>query len=70
MNALLSNKTLRGIVVGLAAGAVLGATVGWVYTTTAQEDAEANRAGATDYLKLGIALLTIARQVGDFALRA
>lgn len=69
MNAL-NNKTLRGIVVGLAAGAVLGAAIGWVYSATAQEDAEANRAGPADYLKLGIALLTIARQVGDFALRA
>jgi hypothetical protein len=64
----------RFIVIGALAGAVLGATAAWAYTK-AQEGklpaaGQAGRtlrlqAGAPEYVKIGVALIALVRQVVD-----
>lgn len=59
----------RGILIGALAGALLGAAIGWVYASRADGD-EAVNLTPGDYFKLGIALLGVARQVGDLVQRS
>jgi len=60
----------RGIIIGALAGALLGAAIGWAYTSAAAEDAKSTELSPGDYFKLGIALLGVARQVGEVVQRA
>lgn len=62
------------IIIGGAVGAVLGATAAWVYTQAQQgkltDNAQAAgqlrlRAGAPDYVKVGISLFALLRQITD-----
>ena len=63
------SNVLKGIVVGALAGALLGAAVGWAYASAAGEDGRKTGLTPGDYFKLGIALLGVARQVGEVAQR-
>lgn len=64
----------RAILIGGAVGAVLGATVAWAYAQ-AQESKTASsaaagqrlrfRAGPSDYVKVGMSLLSLLRQITD-----
>lgn len=67
---MIQNQTVRGIVFGAMAGAVLGAVIGWVYSATAQETPEEIHLRPFDYLTLGAAMFSIARQVGELSQRA
>jgi hypothetical protein len=68
-----SNRNLA-IIIGGSVGAALGATAAWFYVN-AQEDklapelAEAHRlrlqAGAPEYVKIGITILALMKQVTD-----
>jgi hypothetical protein len=70
----LSPKT-TAILLGTAIGATLGATAGWAYIRELESRNAANalaiglppkmNAGAGDFVKLGIALLALVRQVDD-----
>jgi len=63
-----NNQQIRGILIGAVAGALLGAAIGWAYTDSANEDQSPGLAPG-DYFRLGIALLGVARQVGDVVSR-
>jgi hypothetical protein len=63
------NHRVKSMLVGLAAGALLGATFAWV--ASADHDPENPDAkiglaklGPSDYFQLGISILNIARQFG------
>jgi hypothetical protein len=69
-----SPKT-TAILLGTAIGATLGATAGWAYMRQLEARNASNavaiglpakmNAGAGDFIKLGIALLALVRQVDD-----
>lgn len=61
---------LRGILVGALAGALLGAAIGWAYSSAVQDGSANDRLTPGDYFKLGIALLGVARQVGEVVQRS
>ncbi len=65
----MKDKKTQGILFGVLIGAVLGAAIGWAYTSSRKDDNEAARLAPGDYFKLGIALLGVARQVGDVVQR-
>ncbi len=64
----------RAILIGVAAGALLGATFAWVAgdgSDDAQEQENPISAlGPVDYFQLGISILTLARQFGGMLQRA
>ena len=67
------NNRTKSMLVGLLAGAVLGATFAWVVNDG--EDDEDTRVGLTalgpaDYFTLGISILTLARQFSGMVKRA
>jgi len=68
------NKRRRGIIIGAVAGALLGALIAWVYTGS-QAEAEAGEKSAsphiapTDWIRLGAAILGVARLIGDLVKR-
>ncbi|MEA3335696.1 MAG: hypothetical protein U9R25_07265 [Chloroflexota bacterium] len=65
-----NDSMIKGILIGALAGAALGAAVGWAYSSAMGEAEEQSLAlNPGDYFKLGIALLTVARQVGDVTRR-
>lgn len=58
----------RSVIVGLIAGALLGAAFAWI-ASDGQEDGDRavspiSRLGPGDYFTLGISILTLARQFG------
>lgn len=65
----MNNATTRGILIGAVAGALLGAAIGWAYASGVEEGKNPGLAPG-DYFRLGIALLGVARQVGELAERA
>ena len=60
------NYRTKSIVIGLLAGAVLGAALGWVVSDDDLDDEMSGLAslGPGDYFQLGISILTLARQFG------
>jgi formate/nitrite transporter FocA (FNT family) len=68
----MSHKT-RAIIVGIAAGALLGAAFAWIAGDDAgEESGESNplaHLGPGDYFTLGISILTLARQFGGMLKR-
>lgn len=66
---------MRSMLIGLVAGAFLGATFAWV-ASDGNEDGEADgvaalkKLGPMDYFSLGIAILTLARQFGGMLNKA
>jgi hypothetical protein len=65
------NDKVRALIIGSAAGALLGATFAWLSADSSQEDEHGNRStaisqlGPMDYLALTIAILGLARQFGS-----
>ncbi len=63
------NHRMRSLLIGVVAGAMLGATFAWV-ASDKDGDGEADavaaikQLGPMDYFSLGIAILTLARQFG------
>ena len=68
------NHRTRAIIVGVAAGALLGATFAWVARDGSPESSEdenpISALGPVDYFQLGISILTLARQFGGMLKRA
>lgn len=62
----------RGVLLGAAAGALLGAVVGWMYSRQSPDPQRQPLAalGPLDFVKLGVILLSTARQLGEFVQRA
>lgn len=69
----MSQRT-RAILIGVAAGALLGATFAWVASdgsgVEAEEDHPIASLGPLDYFQLGISILTLARQFGGMLKKA
>lgn len=70
------NTKLRSIIIGIGAGALLGAAFAWVASeaTDADDDGNALNAvtqlGPMDYFTLAIAIFTLARQFGNMLKKA
>ena len=68
------NHKTKSILIGVAAGALLGATFAWVagdgYDAENEEHNPVAALGPTDYFQLGISILTLARQFGGMLRRA
>ncbi len=68
----MSHKT-RAVIIGIAAGALLGAAFAWIAgDDSGQEDGDGNalaHLGPGDYFTLGISILTLARQFGGMLKR-
>ena len=68
------NHKARAILIGLGAGALLGAAFAWVASDGDDKDGEQTFAisslGPTDYIALGISILTLARQFGGMLRKA
>lgn len=62
----------RGVLLGAAAGALMGAVVGWMYSHQSRDPQRQQLAalGPLDFVKLGVILLSTARQLGEFVQRA
>jgi len=60
---------VKTILVGLAAGAALGALIGWIASAGVDfeggEEHGVAKLQPKDYLALGMSILTLARQFGD-----
>jgi hypothetical protein len=68
----MSHRT-KSILIGLAAGALLGATFAWVAGNGSHDDERGSAIsalGPVDYFQLGISILTLARQFGNMLNRA
>jgi hypothetical protein len=69
------NHKMRSLLIGVVAGAMLGATFAWVASDNnndGESDAVAaiKQLGPMDYFSLGIAILTLARQFGGMLKKA
>mgnify|MGYP001825678083 CR=1 FL=1 len=68
------NHKTKSILIGVAAGALLGAAFAWVagdgYDEENEEQNPVAALGPTDYFQLGISILTLARQFGGMLRRA
>jgi hypothetical protein len=70
------NHKTRALLIGVGAGAFLGASFAWIASERKEEDDQGNALSAVkslgpmDYLALGIALLTLARQFGGMLKKA
>lgn len=64
----------RAILIGVAAGALLGATFAWVAGDGSddlpEKQSPMSALGPVDYFQLGISILTLARQFGGMLQRA
>ena len=64
------NTRRKAVLIGLVAGALLGAAFAWV-ASDGEPDEDGNelrgvaKLGPTDYFSLGMSILTLARQFGD-----
>lgn len=69
------NRKVKALLIGLLAGAALGAAIGWVVADGEEKvGTDGERLGVTalgpgDYFKLGISLLTLAREFGQMMKR-
>jgi hypothetical protein len=62
------NTKIKSVLIGLVAGALLGAALGWVVSDGDAESGEGAvglaALGPADYFQLGISILSLARQFG------
>jgi hypothetical protein len=69
------NPKIKSLLIGVLAGALLGAAIGWVVADGSEErGAGGERMGVAalgpgDYFKLGISILTLAREFGQMMKR-
>ncbi len=66
----MSNDRRKAVLIGVLAGALLGAAFAWVASEDDDNIEEGEirgvaKLGATDYFSLGMSILTLARQFGD-----
>jgi hypothetical protein len=70
------NTKLRSMLIGIGAGALLGATFAWVASEATENDDDGNpmqavaQLGPMDYFTLAIAIFTLARQFGNMLKKA
>jgi hypothetical protein len=70
------NTKLRSLIIGVGAGALLGATFAWVASEASDPDEDGNplnavaQLGPMDYFALAIAIFTLARQFGSMLKKA
>jgi hypothetical protein len=70
------NTKLRSMLIGIGAGALLGATFAWVASEATENDEDGNamhavaQLGPMDYFTLAIAIFTLARQFGNMLKKA
>jgi hypothetical protein len=70
------NTKLRSMLIGVGAGALLGATFAWVASEATGNDQDGNpmqavaQLGPMDYFTLAIAIFTLARQFGSMLKKA
>ncbi|MFN8464377.1 MAG: hypothetical protein U0X20_02455 [Caldilineaceae bacterium] len=70
------NTKLRSMLIGVGAGALLGATFAWVASEATENDDDGNpmqavaQLGPMDYFTLAIAIFTLARQFGNMLKKA
>ena len=70
------NTKLRSMLIGVGAGALLGATFAWVASEASENDDDGNpmqavaQLGPMDYFTLAIAIFTLARQFGNMLKKA
>ena len=70
------NAKIRSVIIGLGAGALLGATFAWVASEATESDEDGNamhavaQLGPMDYFTLAIAIFTLARQFGNMLKKA
>ena len=68
------NHRTRAILIGVVAGALLGAAFAWVAgdgsSKSSEDDNPISALGPVDYFQLGISILTLARQFGGMLKRA
>jgi hypothetical protein len=70
------NTKLRSVIIGLGAGALLGAAFAWVASEATDADEDGNpmhavaELGPMDYFTLAIAIFTLARQFGSMLKKA
>lgn len=69
------NQRYRALLIGIGAGALLGATFAWVASDSDSQEEERAAGGALstlgpmDYFALAISILTLARQFGGMLKR-
>ena len=67
---------VRSLLIGIGAGGLLGAAFAWVASAMTDDDPETtamtavSKLGPMDYIALGIAILTLARQFGGMLKKA
>lgn len=70
----LVNRRLKPLLIGIGAGALLGAAFAWVASDGYEEERTSGGAlaalGPMDYFALAISILTLARQFGGMLKRA
>ncbi len=70
------NTKLRSMLIGIGAGALLGAAFAWVASEATDADDDGNvlnavaQLGPMDYFTLAIAIFTLARQFGNMLKKA
>ena len=67
------NSRKRSILIGTIIGAILGALIAWVYVGSQPEDDTSEdtppKLAPADWVRLGIAILGVARQMGELLKR-
>jgi hypothetical protein len=60
------NRRTKGLLIGTTIGAFIGLVLAWIAVETDRDEAEAivESLGPSDYLQLGIGILTLGRQLG------
>jgi gas vesicle protein len=69
------NERMKSLLVGLVLGAIVGALFGWIVGESSENRQPGERTGLQaistgDYIKIGVAVLTLAREFGQMMRKA